>query len=169
MSTPPHRPSARVLLVDEQDRLLLFLDGLKDKFWLTPGGGLDPGETVEQAAARELFEETGLSVEPAALGPVVATASGYYIGEWDGVLRTATDTYFFLRTEHFEPDTAGFTDYERQTVDEHRWWPLADIVAAPPTVVPWGLSGLLPGLLSGRPPQAPVALPWHHPGVGPAL
>ncbi|GAB2837505.1 NUDIX hydrolase [Actinocorallia aurea] len=166
MSTP-HRPSSRVLLVDEQDRLLLFLDGLKDKFWITPGGGIDPGETVAEAALRELREETGLVIEPTALGPVVASTSGYYHSEWDGVIRSATDTYFFVRTAHFTPDTSGFTDYERETVDEHRWWTPAEIADAPPSVVPWGLAGLLPDLLAGRIPAEPVALPWHHPGVTP--
>jgi 8-oxo-dGTP diphosphatase len=63
------RPSSRLLVVDAQNRVLLFkfnhtrgaLSG--QQFWATPGGGLDPGETYEQAACRELFEETGLTVD----------------------------------------------------------------------------------------------------------
>ena len=50
-----HRRAVRVLLVDDADRLLLFLDsdlGLDpvSHWWVTPGGGVDPGESDHDAA-----------------------------------------------------------------------------------------------------------------------
>jgi 8-oxo-dGTP pyrophosphatase MutT (NUDIX family) len=67
------RPAARVLLLDPLGRVLLLRVerpyGLPYAAWLTPGGGLEPGESHEEAALRELREETGISgVE---LGPWV--------------------------------------------------------------------------------------------------
>ena len=53
---PIERDAARVLLLDAADRLLLIahLPGDGRTVWTAPGGGLDPGETHEQAAEREL-------------------------------------------------------------------------------------------------------------------
>jgi 8-oxo-dGTP pyrophosphatase MutT (NUDIX family) len=35
--------------------------------WDYPGGNVDPGEDIFQAGAREIFEEAGLAIDPAAL------------------------------------------------------------------------------------------------------
>jgi 8-oxo-dGTP pyrophosphatase MutT (NUDIX family) len=73
------RHSARLLVINPSQQVLLFhfqhkgdaLDG--QSHWATPGGGLEPGESFEAAAVRELFEETGLNV--AAVGASVAERS----------------------------------------------------------------------------------------------
>lgn len=58
-------------LVVEGDALLLQkrAAGRRPGTWGFPGGHLDPGESPWVAAAGELAEETGLSVEPSALTP----------------------------------------------------------------------------------------------------
>ncbi|MET7329765.1 NUDIX domain-containing protein [Nonomuraea sp. NPDC005650] len=68
---PVPRPSARVVLIDASDRLLLFSSRNRDGTlrWYTPGGGLQPGERHRDAALRELYEEIGLT--DVALGPEV--------------------------------------------------------------------------------------------------
>src|SRR4051794_39218317 len=69
------RRTARVLLVDESDRILLFRDsdpGLPGRhWWITPGGGVEGAESDLHGAVRELHEETGLVADPGALvGPL---------------------------------------------------------------------------------------------------
>ncbi|MDQ3541424.1 MAG: NUDIX domain-containing protein [Chloroflexota bacterium] len=69
------RQSARGILLNERDEMCLFLHVERGRrYWITPGGGVEPCETWESAAIRELFEETGLTdVE---LGPYVDAREG---------------------------------------------------------------------------------------------
>jgi ADP-ribose pyrophosphatase YjhB (NUDIX family) len=58
------RRAARVIVVDEDERVLLVRFDFPDQraVWATVGGGLEPGETHEEAARRELAEEAGIEV-----------------------------------------------------------------------------------------------------------
>ncbi len=56
------RVGVAVLIRDQENRILL--EKRKDSsVWGFPGGRIEPGETIAQAAVREIFEETGLNVE----------------------------------------------------------------------------------------------------------
>lgn len=89
-------------------------------YWFTPGGGLDPGEASAAGAARELFEETGLRVEPAALGEVVWRDVTEF--PFDGRWYRQEQDWYLLRVPSWEVDVAGFDQVERASVDGHRWW-----------------------------------------------
>jgi 8-oxo-dGTP pyrophosphatase MutT (NUDIX family) len=160
------RRTARVLLLDNADRLLLFRGYLNSKeparghCWWTPGGGVDKGESLLQAAVRELREETGLVVEPEKLGQVIAETSGYAEFSWaKGVFR---DDFFFLRVDEHDVDTSGFEELERAQITAHRWWTFDELAAPSDPVYPLELLPLLKALAAGRIPDEPVRLPWHH-------
>jgi 8-oxo-dGTP pyrophosphatase MutT (NUDIX family) len=125
------RPAARIILLDRQGRVLLFRFDPPDRppFWCTPGGALDPGESYEEAARRELLEETGIAADP---GPQIARRIAEFI-TIEGVPVTADERYFrVVLGEDIDPeaiDTGGHTELERRVMRGWRWFTAADLAA----------------------------------------
>ena len=136
-----HRETARIMLVDEKNRIFLLKThfdpevGLPPR-WLTPGGGIDSGETTLEAAVRELREETGLRVNPDDLGEPVLVGSGRW--DWsDGLsYHTYTDTIYELKVQKFDPDTSGFTQDELRDILEYRWWTIQELMESDEQLAP---------------------------------
>ncbi len=161
----PIRASARLVILDPADRVLLFqVEGPIGRdparpdrrlFWMTPGGGVEPGEDFQATAARELVEETGIS---APIGPLLAERRREVVlGRAGGLVPGMVhEQYFLVRAPVAAIDCSGWLDYEREDIRDHRWWTLAELGATPELVVPKGLHGLLAALPGGLPAE-PVA------------
>lgn len=116
-----------MLLLDERDRVLLFsgIDRTRPgipPWWYPVGGGLEAGETLAQAAIREVGEETGLLIsEP---GPVVF--SRRFTWQFERREHDQEEWFFIVRTPNFVPLPSGWTDTEAATILDWRWWSIDD-------------------------------------------
>jgi 8-oxo-dGTP pyrophosphatase MutT (NUDIX family) len=146
---PIPREAGRVLLLDAAGRVLLVrgADPARpgSRYWFTIGGGLDPGESLAQAAARELFEETGLRVEPDALGePFRHEVIDFpYEGTW----YRQRQAYFVLRVPAWEVPVDQLAPEEEHYIHEHRWWSADEIATTTERVYPLDLADLLRRIL----------------------
>ena len=60
----PYRPCVGVMLVNHDGRVFVGQRRDRDQdAWQMPQGGIDPGESVRDAALRELWEETGVTAD----------------------------------------------------------------------------------------------------------
>lgn len=91
----------------------------EDLFWFTIGGAAEPGETLRQAAVRELLEEAGITVEEAALGEPVQLSVAEFT--WAGVHFINDQTCFAIGLETAEISFDGQEPLERATTDTHGW------------------------------------------------
>lgn len=141
------RHAARVLLLDPAGRVLLvrfFNPETGFTWWAPPGGGIAAGETPEEAARREVFEETGL--REFSLGPCVWR---HEIGfTWRGRRYRQRERIYVARVDAFEPSRDGLLPEEVELLAEHRWWTVEAIEASPERFGPRGLAGLLRSLLA---------------------
>jgi 8-oxo-dGTP pyrophosphatase MutT (NUDIX family) len=135
------RPAARILLLDAEGRVLLFRFNAGDRppFWATPGGAVDPGESYEAAARRELREETGLDADP---GTEVLRRVVEFVTLED-VAVIADERYFLIRTDATDIDTAAHTELERRVMQSHRWFARDELADWPETIFPEDLAGML--------------------------
>jgi 8-oxo-dGTP pyrophosphatase MutT (NUDIX family) len=142
--TPTSRVAARVLVIDPEGCVLLFrgFDPGRPEagsWWITPGGGLDDGESIEDAARRELREETGLDV--ADVGPRLFERRVEFAFEDNHF--DQTEYFFCVRADRFPVDRTEWTDIEQRSVLEHRWWTAAELAATAERVYPEGLAARL--------------------------
>ncbi|WP_130861364.1 NUDIX domain-containing protein [Bacilliculturomica massiliensis] len=131
----------RVIAVDEENRVLMVKQHHEDRdIWMLPGGGIEEGENAREAAAREVLEETGLSVE---VGPML-----WHVEEVSETRGQRFVNFFFARAAGGEPELGRDPEFDaaHQVLREVRFLS-AEAIAALPHVYPEFLRTELPAVL----------------------
>jgi 8-oxo-dGTP pyrophosphatase MutT (NUDIX family) len=148
------RNAVRAILLTPDERILLMrirLPGLSP-FWIAPGGGIEPAETVDQALRRELQEELGLA--DFETGPVLWRRQHTF--NWEGKRLCQREVYYAVHTGYFEPRMSDHL--EREALDEFRWWKATELANATERLTPLSLAAIVNSYLRSGPPSEPISV-----------
>lgn len=147
------REAVRAILLTPRYEVLLLRvrppDG-GDSFWVTPGGGMDPGENVADCLRRELREELGL--EEFGMGPLVWRRQHTF--NWAGRRILQREQYHVIEVERFIPRMLD--PIESKTIDCMRWWPMQELSSARELLTPLSLADIVTAYVRDGAPHGPL-------------
>jgi len=143
-----------ILLTPDQEVLLMRIRPPEagDWFWITPGGGLEPGETVEAGLRRELREELGL--DQFSIGPVVWRRQHTF--NWGEKRIRQREQYHVVHVARFEPNMSDAI--EAKVLDRFQWWSVTELARAREPLTPRSLAQIVATYIAQGPPCEPIEM-----------
>jgi 8-oxo-dGTP pyrophosphatase MutT (NUDIX family) len=140
------RRAARLIVLGPEGSALMFRYDVpgRDPFWVTAGGECELDESFEDAARRELLEETGIITDP---GPQIARMTPEFVTV-QGELVQADERFFLIRVAKKEIDTSRHTETEQALMTQHRWFTFEELDSWPEAVFPANLAAMIRSLIA---------------------
>ncbi len=164
MSMIETRHTSRLIILDPDDRILLIKyvarklpDASHDQplsFWFTPGGGIEPGESAEEAALREMDEEVGLTGLPL-LGEVARRSA---LNDQFERVAFCHERYFLVRAASAVFNTARLAETDQDEVLDVRWWSLDGFERSGHVLIPPAVLALTRLVMNSGVPAHPLDL-----------
>ncbi|MBF9130492.1 NUDIX domain-containing protein [Plantactinospora sp. S1510] len=149
------RSVVRVVVLDALGQVLLF--HTRDPtypelgtWWELPGGGIEPGETVPEAAIRELAEETGIAISSEQVGAPTWRRRATFRYRGKRLLNNEVVVVVRLSVAGPPVDGAARVGFEDEDYFDYRWYPMTEIVGSTDRFYPGRLPELLGPFLDGE-------------------
>lgn len=135
------RRAARIIVLDPEGRVLMFRYDVPGRppFWVTAGGECEPDESFEDAARRELLEETGIIADP---GPQIARLTPEFVTV-EGEPVQADERFFIVHVAEARIDTSRHTALEQRLMTQHRWFTRAELADWAEAVFPQTITDMI--------------------------
>lgn len=143
------KDTVRVILLDGDSRILMIkVSGgdledpnrpIRRAVWITPGGRIESGESPEEAVAREIEEETGLS--GCGLSPMIGY--GEQVLTWRGEPTLLRERFFVARSAKTTVIANKLTEEEKRTFQSYQWWTLGAMRGADEVFLPKNLPDIV--------------------------
>lgn len=145
-----------LILSPDHTILLVYLTPTgRPALWITPGGGISPGESHHAALRREMAEELGPQASGLTIGPHIWTREGTY--DWSGARRAEREYFYLVRAAEFVADSSGNpVPGERELMAEFRWWPAHELPTRSELFAPMRLGSLVQDLITNGAPATPI-------------
>ena len=151
------RPAARVVLLDQESRVLMInsrdpADRSKPPWWEIPGGGMDPGESSEDAARREIVEETGITEFE--LGPCIWTQEVQFT--FAGMYFDSEEWIHVAWCDGGEFNPTGLEFFEALAFQGAKWWDPDELIASDELLLPPRMREFFAPIAAGILPATPI-------------